>query len=229
MSKVWINPAFKDKLIDKKEDPPPPVKKEKKESKVKVSTKEEKQKTSEEKPQSEDKSPEKEKPEKKKKEKKPAEKPTPQPKGDSFNELKLLQMLQDKNIPIEGMLINGMKINGKIKWFTQSTVGLLLDDGRDIILNRLILIYYSQPKEYSLSRKDFDEIPKPTTINNETTELRRLKDEKAILLFHLKNGIDITGKIDWSDYLIYHVISPDDEKEYSIPKSSVLYIEEVKA
>ena len=204
MSKVWINPAFKDKLSDKKEDPPPPVKEEKKEPKVKAPKKEGEQKPGEVKPQSEEKviakeeeqpsevnqkteeeTPAKEKTEKKKKEKNTTDKPTTQPQDNSFNELKLLQVLQQKDIPIEGMLINGMKINGKIKWFTQSTVGLLLDDGRDIILNRLMLIYYSQPKEYSLSRKDFDEIPKPTTINNETTELRRLKDEKAILLFHL--------------------------------------------
>ncbi len=202
MAKVWINPAFKDKVPQAVKDTG--IKKTK---------------------------------EKKIVDKRPGDKKRPKvpPRSlpqysppDPVLELKFLQHLKDKEIPMELELINGTKFTGKIKWFSEWSIALEPEgEKREIIFNRLQMIYYSQLKEYTLSEKEIEALPEPDVKKVEITVLQNFKDEETPLIFHLKNNVDIKGTLDWCEKLIYHVKSLDEKKDYNLYKNSIIYFERV--
>ena len=207
MSKVWINPAFKDKV-------PQTIKESDNKTRARTFSKDRKG------------------PDRKgrdgrdgrdRKKGKPFPVQTPL---DPVLELKFLQNLKDKEIPIETELIDGTKFSGKIKWFSEWSIALELEGKEsEVIFNRLQMIYYSQLKENSLPEKEIEAMEAPEVGKAEISALQKFKDEKIPLLFHLKNNIEIKGILDWMEKLIYHVKSLDGEKEYNLYKSSVIYIE----
>jgi len=145
MATVWINPAFKDKFPEKKEEKP--IQKEKSDPKKSEQKKEEKEK------------PEKKKEEKKKeksgkKAKKPGKKRLAPP---SKMEMKFLQYIEDNNIPVEIKFIgNKAKLTGKIIWSSDHMTCFKPDKKKSncLIFNRVRLIYYKALEEVPLSAND---------------------------------------------------------------------------
>ena len=102
MAKVWINPAFKDKMPEgfKKK----PVSKDFKKEERKEGPK---------------------KFDRKKQAKLPAKKPpVREPGPDPLLELKLLQYLKNNNATVEAHFIEGINLKGKIKWFSDFMLGI---------------------------------------------------------------------------------------------------------
>ena len=200
MAKVWINPAFKDKVPknvkEKESKPQKSIKKDKKGVVDKKST-----------------------------ERKPRSFPIYSP-PDPVLELKFLEVLREKEIPLEAELIDGTKFTGKIKWFSEWAIALEVENREsEVIFNRLQMIYYRQLKKHSLSEKELEKLPDPNVGKVEINALQQFKEEKTPLHFHLKNNGEIKGILDWCEKLIYHVKSLDGEKEYNLYKNSVIYFE----
>jgi sRNA-binding regulator protein Hfq len=205
MAKLWINPAFKDKVPEafSKRQEKGVIKKEEKKFVKKA-------------------------PQKKKfikeKEKKPF---LYEPGPDPLLEHKLLQYFMEKNIGIEAKFIEGAEIKGKIKWFSEFMLGLEMERKKNIICNRLMMLYYRQDVGNVPSEKEIKDMPDPVKTNVEITSIQQLKDNKLALIFHLKNNIVIKGTLEWYEKLIYHIKSLDGTKDYNIQKSSLIYFEEV--
>jgi sRNA-binding regulator protein Hfq len=204
MSKLWINPAFKDKVPEgfaQRHEKGREKKEEKKFVKKDIKKKFTKGK-----------------------EKKPVMRETG---TDPLLEHKLLQYLMEKNVGIEAKFIEGTELKGKIKWFSDFMVGIEVDGKRNIICNRLMMLYYKQDEGNSPSEKEITSLPDPVITSAEITAMQQLKDNKHQLIFHLKNNIVIKGKLEWYEKLIYHIMSLDGTKDYNIQKSSLIYFEEV--
>ncbi len=207
MAKVWINPAFKDKMPEgfKKK----PVSKDFKKEERKEGPK---------------------KFDRKKQAKLPAKKPpVREPGPDPLLELKLLQYLKNNNATVEAHFIEGINLKGKIKWFSDFMLGIELDSGKNVICNRLMMLYYRHSDAKTPSEKEVIELPEPVIANVEITSMQQLKDNKTPLIFHMKNDITLKGILEWYEKLIYHIRSMDGEKDYNIQKSSLIYFEEVPA
>jgi sRNA-binding regulator protein Hfq len=203
MAKVWINPAFKDKL-------PEQVKQKEETSVSKDSFKK----------------PGFKKQEKFERKRTPIIKKEP----DALLELKFLQYLMEKSIPIEIKLIEGMEFKGKIKWFSEWMMGLESDNEKhNIMFNRLMMLYYRQLKDLAPSEKEIEGFSLPDIGNIEAKVMQKFKDEKTPLYFYLKNNTKLEGTLEWFEKLIYHVRSIDGKEDYNIYKASILYFEEVSS
>jgi sRNA-binding regulator protein Hfq len=204
MAKVWINPAFKDKMPEKliKKPVSKPVSKDfKKEERRELPGKFDRKKST-----------------------KP---PVREAGHDPLLELKLLQYVKNNNAALEANFIEGINIKGKIKWFSEFMIGLELEEGKNVICNRLMMIYYRLLEKKTPSEKDIREMPDPDITNLEITTMQQLKDSKTALIFHMKHNVILKGTLEWYEKLIYHVRSIDGEKDYNIQKSSLIYFEEV--
>lgn len=207
MAKVWINPAFKDKMPEgfKKR----PVSKDFKREERKEAPR---------------------KFDRKKQAKPPEKKPyLREPGPDPLLELKLLQYLKNHNATIEAHFIEGIDIKGKIKWFSDFMLGIETGNEKNVICNRLMMIYYRHLDAKTPSEKDIKELPEPELANAEIIAMQQLKDNKTPLIFHMKNNVLLKGTLEWYEKLIYHIRSIDGEKDYNIQKSSLIYFEEVPA
>ena len=69
---------------------------------------------------------------------------------DTTLEFKFLQYLMDNKIPLEANLIEGITFTGNVKWFSEWLIGLKIEK-EEVIFNRLMMIFYSLPRENSLS------------------------------------------------------------------------------
>ncbi|MEQ8186803.1 MAG: hypothetical protein ABRQ39_02430 [Candidatus Eremiobacterota bacterium] len=205
MAKVWINPAFKDKMPEGFNKRPV--------------SKDFKKEDRKEGPRKFD----------RKKQVKPPEKKSPlrEPGPDPLLELKLLQYLKHNNAAIEAHFIEGIDIKGKIKWFSDFMLCIETDNGKNVICNRLMMIYYRHLDCKSPSEKEVRELPEPDIANIEITSMQQLKDNKTPLTFHMKHDVILKGTLEWYEKLIYHVRSIDGDKDYNIQKSSLIYFEEV--
>ena len=182
MAKVWINPAFKDKFSAKKE-----IKKEKpaqektKENKVEKPPAQEKEieKEKKEEPAPEGKKPEtkkeeksEKKPEKRRKKRKPASR--------ASLETKYLQYLEDNKIPIEIKFIGGKrKLNGMINWYSETLMCFKPQkkNSKDLIFNRIRLIYYRALEEVPLSA---EELLSRSRLKIEEEMIKKLAKRKSL-------------------------------------------------
>jgi len=145
---------------------------------------------------------------------------------DPLLELKFLHDIKEKNIPIETTLIDGTKFTGNIKWFSEWSVALEVE-GRDseVIFNRLQMVYYSQLEDNKLSESEIEKLEDPDVKKTEIIALQEFKNDKIPLLFHMKNDVKIKGTLEWFEKLIYHVKSLDEGKDYNLYKNSVIFFE----
>lgn len=160
------------------------------------------------------------------KEKKEQKPPPSKQAGKQTIEHKLFQYFMDKEIPIETQLISGETFSGKIKWFSEWLVGLEIDNTRTVIIPRLMMVYYTQLQENSLSDKEINRLPLLDITTVEVNMLQQFKDNNTSLLFHMQGGMKIRGILDWYEKLIYHIKSVDRKTEHTIHRGNILYFEE---
>lgn len=161
------------------------------------------------------------------KEKKEQKPPPLKQAGKQTIEHKLFQYFIDKQISIETRLINGETFSGKIKWFSEWLIGLEVDNNtRTVIIPRLMMVYYTQLQENSLSDKEINKLPLLDVTTVEVNMLQQFKDNKTSLVFHMQGGMEIKGNLDWYEKLIYHIKSLDRKTEHTIHRGNILYFEE---
>lgn len=198
MAKVWINPAFKDKV------PRPEKRKEsrpfKRDDKRKKPVNREKRRPA------------------------PIQYTPPDP----LLELKFLHDIKEKDIPIQAVLVDGTEFKGKIKWFSEWSIALEVEGRQsEVIFNRLKMIYYSQLKDNRLSEEEIEKLPDPDVKKTEISTLQDFKNNKNPLVFYMKNNVQVKGTLDWFEKLVYHVKSLDGTKDYNLYKNSVIFFERV--
>ena len=218
MGKVWINPAFKDKVQSTKEvlpikEAPQEVKPEKKEP-VKQAMPIEKSVKKE--PVKQSKPVDKPVKKQEKQKKRPAQ---IQQKDDL--EYKFFNYLMEKEIALDVKLIDGTVLTGKIKWFSDWTMALEVDGKLKMVI-RLMILYYSPTDELSLTENEVSELP-DYVISSEVKCFTELCKNKSPFVFHLKGGAEIKGVLLWYEKFIYHLKSLDGKTDYSLHRNNVLY------
>lgn len=220
MAKIWINPAFKDKI--KQDEPKKEVKEKKKE--IKQKKKEETPKPKKEVKQKETDSPKPEKAKQKPKKQKGAQGVSLYSIPDHGLELKFLQHLMNSRATLEVKILGGPTFTGKIKWIYQWLMGLELEDNKIVGFSRLNLSHYSIKQSESISEEEITKLSVPEIPKDNI--FQQYKNDKTLLIFHLRDGLSIKGTIEWYDKILYHIRSIDGEKEYNITRESILYFEE---
>ena len=163
----------------------------------------------------------------KSKEKKKENVPPRQPPSPIY-ELKLLEYIKDKKLPVEILLINGTKFVGKIKWFSKWMLSLEIEGSeKELMFNKRTIVYYKQSEGVSLAEDEVCTLSEPDVSSIETNVLQEFKDKKSPLIFYMRNNVEIRGTLQWTEKLIYHVRSLDGKKDNNLYKGSILYFKEM--
>lgn len=142
-------------------------------------------------------------------------------------EHKLFKHLMDKEIPIEARLANGETFTGIIKWYSEWLISLAVDGKlRTVIIPRLMIVYYTQLQENSLSEKEINQLPLSDVIGVEVNILQQFKDNKIPLIFYMQGGVEIKGILDWYEKVVYHIKSPDGKTDHTLHRGNIVYFEE---
>ncbi|WP_309709454.1 RNA chaperone Hfq [Armatimonas sp.] len=52
--------------------------------------------------------------------------------------------LRDEHTNLTFLLVNGQSLNGQVKWFDETTINVLADDGSELTLFKHAIVYYKQ-------------------------------------------------------------------------------------
>ena len=96
-----------------------------------------------------------------------------------------------------------------------------------VIVPRLVISFYKQKKENSLSEKEINELPPVDIMGVEIKIMQQYRDNKTPLLFHLQGGLEIKGTLDWYEKLVTHIKSLDGKTEHTLHRGNIFYFEEV--
>jgi sRNA-binding regulator protein Hfq len=133
--------------------------------------------------------------------------------------------------PLKAYLRENKLFTGKIKWFDSYAFKLSLQDGSgNIIIPIHNILYYECEhvfREGEIEKESAHRTP-PDNTGQEESQLNRYWRKKTLLHFHLKNGIEIKGRLkNFQDYA--YTVKPDDEDWlYRITKRHILYYKKIK-
>lgn len=162
------------------------------------------------------------------KERKPQYLPPPKREFVQTIEHKLFQYFIDKQIPIEVRLMNGETFTGKIKWYSDWLIAFeIKGKPGTIIVPRLVISFYKQKKENSLSEEEINQLPSVDITGVEIKMMQQYRDNKTPLAFHLQGDLEIKGTLDWYEKLVTHIKSLDGKTEHTLHRGNILYFEEV--
>ena len=131
-------------------------------------------------------------------------------------------------------LRNGKTFAGKIRWYDDYAVKLIMPDGSGSITIPIHNILYYECEQFALenekegkfAKRVFRGVAKST--NKEKQQLSKYKKDNNLLNFYLSNGNEITGRLNWYIDYIYSIKSEEGNKDYQLIKRHILYYRKIE-
>ena len=141
--------------------------------------------------------------------------------------------LKDKSITVH--LENQKSFTGKIRWYDDYAIKLILPDSSGSITVPVHNILYYENEHFLLENESAAKISKrvfrgvPKSTGKERQQLAKYKYKNNLVNFHLINGREITGKLNWYVDHVYSIKTEEGDRDYEITKRHILYYRKLEA
>lgn len=141
----------------------------------------------------------------------------------------LLRKYKEAGKEVFVYLNDGKSFTGKLRWFDDYAIKIILLDG-SITIPIHNIVYYQC--EHFLLEGEVDNVKvfkgraKPT--DREGEQLKKYKRNKELLHFYMKDGSEIIGRLQWYEDYAY-AVRPDNSKlDCTITKRQIMYYKKIE-
>ncbi|MEQ8186804.1 MAG: cold shock domain-containing protein [Candidatus Eremiobacterota bacterium] len=150
-----------------------------------------------------------------------------------YNSINLLTKYKIADSTLILHLTNGKTITGKMRWYDDYAIKIILSDGTGSVTVPIHNIIYYECNHIQLEGEQdkisrvFRGVPKCT--NKEISQLTKYKKNNELIHFYMEDNVEIKGRLKWFvDYL--YCIEPDNrEPDCQIVKRHIVYYKKIEA
>jgi cold shock CspA family protein/sRNA-binding regulator protein Hfq len=150
-----------------------------------------------------------------------------------YNSNNLLTKYKICDADLSVYLINGKKITGKLRWYDDYAIKLIMPDGSGSVTIPIHNIVYYEC-DHKLLDGEQDKIAKvfrgvPKCTNKEKNQLAKYKNDNELIHFYLEDGIEVRGRLKWYVDYLYCIKPENEDSDLHIIKRHILYYKKIES
>ncbi len=150
-----------------------------------------------------------------------------------YNSINLLTKykIADSNLTLH--LTNGKTITGKMRWYDDYAIKIILPDGSGSVTVPIHnIIYYES--NHTMLEGEQDKITRvfrgvPKCTNKEKSQLAKYKKNNELIHFYMEDNMEIKGRLKWFVDYLYCIETDNKEPDYHIVKRHIVYYKKIDA
>jgi small nuclear ribonucleoprotein (snRNP)-like protein len=148
-----------------------------------------------------------------------------------FGSISLLHKYRLGNKELTVYLSDGKTFTGKLRWFDEYAVKIVIPGARITIPIHNIIHY--QCENFSLDGELVDNNNRVfrgqvRSTEREEEQLYKYKRDKELLHFYMKDGSEVIGRLQWYEDYLYAVRPDNSNKDCMITKRQIMYYRKIK-